>query len=125
MKTSNITASNQLFLTNPLLLYWRFEVVYTFDTGTSTSAVDFLINQPPYNGSCSIAPRNGTTSTAFTVSCIDWLDDIEDYALYGTIRHLDLSISGSISRLHLRHRQPMDDRLQSTDHLPSSIAGWH
>ena len=88
MRTSNITASNQLFLSNPVLIYWRFEVVYTFDVGTSVSAQDFLINQPPHNGSCSIAPLNGTTSTSFTVSCIHWLDehDIEDYALYSTTR---------------------------------------
>ena len=87
MRTSNITASNALFLSYPLVSHWRFEVVYIFDTGTSVSARDVVINQPPQNGSCSIVPLTGTTSTLFTVTCINWLnddddEDIEDYALY-------------------------------------------
>ena len=64
--------------------YWRFEVVYTFPSETSTSALDFIINRPPYNGSCEINPQNGTTSTLFTISCPDWFDEdgIKDYSLY-------------------------------------------
>ena len=93
MRTSNITASNALFLSYPLVSHWRFEVVYTFDTGTSISARDLVINQPPLNGSCSIVPLTGTTSTLFTVTCINWLnddddEDIEDYALYSMTPHL-------------------------------------
>lgn len=83
--TSNFTASNQLFLENPQIPLWRFEVVYTLATETSKSALNFAINKPPYNGSCSINPLNGTTSTLFEISCIDWFDEdgIKDYALYG------------------------------------------
>ena len=83
--TSNFTASNQLFLSNAQIELWRFEVIYSFLSGTSSSALDFMINHPPSNGSCSIQPQNGTTTTPFTVSCQDWFDEdeIKDYSLYG------------------------------------------
>ncbi|CAF5126968.1 unnamed protein product, partial [Rotaria sp. Silwood1] len=81
--TSNFTATNKLFRDNPQINLWRFEVVYTFSFETSSSALNFVINQSPYNGSCSIDPRNGTTSTLFTVSCPNWFDEdgIKDYAV--------------------------------------------
>ena len=83
--TSNFTATNQLFLSNPQEKLWRFEVVYTFASETSLSSLNFVINQPPYNGSCSINPLNGTTSTLFDISCPDWFDEdgIKEYAIYG------------------------------------------
>ncbi|CAF4521529.1 unnamed protein product, partial [Rotaria sp. Silwood2] len=82
--TSNFTAANKIFLNNPQITLWRFEVVYTFTSETSSSALNFVINQPPYNGSCLINPHNGTTSTLFTVSCPDWFDEdgIKDYLFY-------------------------------------------
>ncbi|CAF3980133.1 unnamed protein product [Rotaria sp. Silwood2] len=82
--TTNFTATNKLFLENPQITLWRFEVVYALTTETSTSALNFAINQPPYNGSCSMNPLNGTTSTLFTISCSDWFDEdgIKDYSLY-------------------------------------------
>jgi hypothetical protein len=82
--TSNFTAINQLFLSNSQINLWRFEVVYSFVSGTSSSALNFVLNQPPSNGSCSINPLNGTTSTLFNVSCPDWFDEdgIDDYSLY-------------------------------------------
>ena len=63
--------------------YWRFEVAYSFAAGISSSALNFVVNQPPSNGSCSISPLQGTTSTLFTVSCSNWFDEdgIKDYAL--------------------------------------------
>jgi hypothetical protein len=83
--TSNFTATNQLFLSNSQINLWRFEVVYTFLSETSSSALNFIINQPPFNGSCSIQPQNGTTTTLFNVSCPDWFDEneIKDYSFYG------------------------------------------
>jgi hypothetical protein len=84
-QTTNFTAINQLFLNNPQINLWRFEVVYTFPSETSTSALNFIINQPPFNGSCMINPQNGTTTTLFTISCPNWfsLNGIKDYSLYG------------------------------------------
>jgi len=45
--------------------------------------LNFIINQPLINGSCSINPLNGTTSTPFPISCVDWFDEdeIKDYSL--------------------------------------------
>ncbi|CAF0739918.1 unnamed protein product [Adineta ricciae] len=84
MNTSNFTAINTLFLQNPEIIYWRFEVTYTFSNEASMSALNFIINQPPQNGSCSITPPNGTITTVFTVNCSDWHDDdeIKDYSVY-------------------------------------------
>ena len=83
--TTNFTATNQLFLENPHVRYWRFEVVCPFGTELSSSALNFVVNQPPSNGSCSISPLQGTTSTLFTISCPGWLDDdeVKDYTLTG------------------------------------------
>ena len=61
--------------------YWRFEVVYAMQGATS---MDFLINTPPNNGTCSITPLTGTTSTVFTLDCSQWMDihGIKDYSFY-------------------------------------------
>ena len=82
--SSNFTATNQLFLANSSINYWRFEVVYTLPSEKSSSALSFVINQPPRNGSCSMAPLNGTTSTSFTLTCSRWQDEdgIKDYSIY-------------------------------------------
>jgi hypothetical protein len=82
---NNFTATDELFLVNPQITLWRFEVVYTFSFETSWSSLNFVINQPPCNGSCSISSLNGTTSTLFDISCPDWFDDdgIQDYSVYG------------------------------------------
>jgi hypothetical protein len=86
-KTTNFTSTNDLFLSNPSIEYWRFEVVYSFPIETSLSALNFIINQPPENGSCSINPLNGTTSTLFTISCPNWEDQdgIKDYSFDGML----------------------------------------
>ncbi|CAF4158129.1 unnamed protein product, partial [Adineta steineri] len=63
---------------------WRFEVVYTFLSAISTSALNFIINQPPANGSCSINRLGGTITTLFNITCPNWydVDGIQDYSLY-------------------------------------------
>ena len=68
-QTSNFTATNELFLQDESIEFWRFEVVYTFTSKTSSSALNFQINQPPTDGNCSIDPPEGTTSTLFAISC--------------------------------------------------------
>ncbi|CAF3732096.1 unnamed protein product, partial [Adineta steineri] len=84
MNISNFTTTNQLFLSNPQINLWRFEVIYTFPSEISSSSLNFIINQPPINGSCSITPLNGTTSSLFDISCPNWFDedDIKDYSIY-------------------------------------------
>ena len=82
--TSNFTAAKDLFIANPQVPFWRFEVVYLFANETSTSALNFVINEPPANGTCAISPSTGTTSTLFTLSCPNWFDKdgVGDYSLY-------------------------------------------
>ena len=83
--TENFTVTKDLFLLNPLITRWRFEVIYSFSSPLlSSSSLDFLINSPPRNGSCSISPSNGSALTLFTVSCLDWFDEdgIQDYSLF-------------------------------------------
>ncbi|CAF4003433.1 unnamed protein product [Adineta steineri] len=84
INTSNFTATDLLFLNNLQISLWRFEVVYTFQSAISTSALNFIINQPPTNGSCSINPLAGTITTLFNITCPDWydVDGIQDYSLY-------------------------------------------
>jgi hypothetical protein len=85
--TSNFTAIDTLFVNNPEISLWRFEVVYQFLSHTSTSALNFIINPSPDNGSCSMNPLNGTTTTKYKLSCSDWFDadEIKDYSLYGML----------------------------------------
>ena len=86
LQSSNFTSTQDLFLQYPQVHFWRFEVVYSFATVRATSALNFQINQPPSNGSCSISALNGTTRTPFTISCVSWFDEdgIQDYSIYGT-----------------------------------------
>ena len=95
VNTTHFTASNSLFDAYPDVVYWSFEVVYTFPTENSSSALNFEINEPPRNGTCSINPPNGTTSTDFTINCTDWFDEdgIKDYSFYGKNIFLQKKIS--------------------------------
>jgi hypothetical protein len=85
INTSKFTATSKLFSENLAINYWRFEVVYTFDSQNSSSALNFQINQSPKNGNCSINPFNGSTSTIFNINCSGWVDsdEVQDYAFYG------------------------------------------
>ena len=82
--TTNFTTTSNLFLDDPFIQYWRFEVVYSFPSGRSSGSIDFVLNQPPVNGLCSINPPNGTTSTLFSMVCSNWFDSdgIKDYSFY-------------------------------------------
>ena len=114
MHTSNLTSATDLFLQNSRTEYWSFEAVYSFVSGIASSAINFRINQPPRNGSCSINPLNGTTSTLFTISCWNWFDEhgIQDYSLYGMYFPNLLK-----SNCHLKYTSI------STDYLHKTI--WH
>jgi len=97
--SSNFTVKNQLFLQNPNIEFWRFEVIYSFSSRTSTGVLNFVLNQPPQNGSCSIFPSNGTTTTLFQISCSNWSDEdgIKDYSLYSFTNQLMIAFSSESS----------------------------
>ena len=88
--TSNLTATRELFTRYSRVTYWRFEVVYSFPSKTSTSALNFHINDPPSEGHCSIYPSSGDTRTLFTIGCYNWYDEqeIQDFSFYGNIATL-------------------------------------
>lgn len=91
--TKNFTVTSDLFLANPQIDWWRFEVVYS--SWSERSSVQFMINRPPRNGSCSISPLNGTTLTPFLLSCLHWFDEdqIQDYSLFSLfLFHLSVSL---------------------------------
>ena len=83
--TKKFTVSNELFLQNNDIDYWKFEVIYVLHNGISSSAIQFKKNSPPSNGNCSIDPSTGTTNTLFRISCFNWFDEhqIKDYLTYG------------------------------------------
>ena len=99
MNTSNFTVSKQLILDNPQIQYWRFQVIYSMSVSIGSSALDFMINSSPRNGSCSINPLNGSTITVFAISCQGWFDDngIKDYSFFGMISSFVNLISLSLS----------------------------
>jgi hypothetical protein len=76
--------TKDLLLEYSTIKYWRFEVIYTTGSMKSIGLIDFMINSPPANGSCSINPLNGTTTTLFTITCLNWFDEdgIKDYLFY-------------------------------------------
>ncbi|CAF4263685.1 unnamed protein product [Adineta steineri] len=114
--TSNFTATDELFLNNLQISLWRFEVVYTFQSETSTSALNFIINQPPSNGSCSINPLNGTITTLFTIECPYWfdVDGIRDYSLYTWVTDISKRIMIAFStEYNFQVRLPAGDNKTS------------
>ncbi|CAF0758584.1 unnamed protein product [Adineta steineri] len=122
--TSHFTATNQLFLNNPQINLWRFEVVYAFLSETSTSALNFIINQPPSNGSCSINPMNGTTTTLFTISCPGWFDEdgIKDYSLYAWTTDVSQKLMIAYSSVsYFQVRLPSGDNQTSLLNITISI----
>ena len=85
----NLTIRKELFQDFFTFKYWKIELVsFSSDTNfTSSSSLLFYLNQPPVPGICKINPKNGTTSTLFTIYCYDWKDDddggLVNYSFYG------------------------------------------
>ncbi|UJR12876.1 hypothetical protein I4U23_017050 [Adineta vaga] len=98
----------------------RFEVIYTFLNETSTSVLNFVTNQSPSNGSCSINPLNGTTTTAFNISCSNWFDSdgVRDYTLYVWTKDISEKIMISYSSVdHFQVRLPIGNENTSLINL--------
>ncbi|UJR09075.1 hypothetical protein I4U23_013322 [Adineta vaga] len=118
--TSNFTASYRLFVDNPSIRLWRFEVVYQFANESSTSALNFVINQSPSNGSCTMNPKNGTTTSSFTVSCPNWYDEdgVKDYSLYVWTSDISKKVMVAFSSVsQFQVRLPAGDEQTSLLHM--------
>ena len=83
--TNQLTVSKELFQRNPLIIFWKLEVIYQFENAKSSSSVYMKKNSPPMNGSCTINPSNGTIISLFHIKCWNWFDEdgIKDYSIYG------------------------------------------
>ncbi|CAF4333198.1 unnamed protein product, partial [Rotaria magnacalcarata] len=112
--TTNFTSNYDLFISNPSIYFWRFEVVYSTSSATSSSVIDFKINAPPQGGSFSINPLNGTTTTVFNIACSNWqdADGIQDYSFYDFTQRMTLAYSLIPS---------IEIRLPTGDNITSSL----
>jgi len=72
-------------MNNLSIIYWKFEVIYKFQMGISSSSIYFKKNSVPSNRNCSINPPNGTISTLFNIVCSNWFEEneIKDYSVFG------------------------------------------
>ncbi|CAF5043887.1 unnamed protein product, partial [Rotaria sp. Silwood1] len=114
--TKNFTATKQLLIQYPHIEYWRFEVIYSFFSETGSSSLNFLINHPPKNGSCSASPLNGTTNTLYDISCEYWSDEheIKDYSVnVWTTDPLQRLMIGFSFVPHFQVRLPVGDESTS------------
>ena len=84
MNAKNLTVTRDLFAQHNESLYWRFDVIYSFDSVALKRTFAVELNEAPRNGSCLIHPPNGTLMTLFTVECQHWFDhdQIKDYSFY-------------------------------------------
>ena len=90
--SKDVTISKDLFEDYPNQNYWKVKMTthlltFTFKENTSSeSSIYFHVNHSPWNGTCDINPRNGSTQDVFKISCDFWLDidgNILTYAYYG------------------------------------------
>ena len=83
--TKNLTIQEDFLTENRTIVYWRFQVIYSFKSQISEKEFDIELNGIPRNGRCSIDPPNGTMLTRFIVNCFEWYDEdgIKDFTVYG------------------------------------------
>jgi hypothetical protein len=83
---------NNFFVEHDKIIYWRFEVIYSFQSEIIKTTFDIEMNETPKDGSCSIDPSNGTTLTLFTINCSNWFDqdEIKDFTFYGSYHFFPL-----------------------------------
>lgn len=82
LNTKNLLVMKDVMMTSE---YWRFQVIYRFESEISESIFDIELNDGPKDGFCSISPLNGTILALFTINCTDLFDQdgIKDFSVYG------------------------------------------
>ena len=85
LNEKNLTITRDFFSKYSSILYWRFEVIYSFVGVKKKLWAEFFIemNVCPQNGSCRMFPSNGNLFTQFQIECLHWIDEhkIKDYLL--------------------------------------------
>jgi len=81
---TDFTVTSDLFRNYSNETHWKFEVIYLFENMSSSSALNFEINQPPSNGFCQINPTIGIINTLFNITCSNWQsnENIKEYSLH-------------------------------------------
>lgn len=84
LTTKNLTILKDFFLKNNQSIYWRFELIYLFDSKIYKKQFDIEINRSPRNGYCTFDYFNGSTMDLFQLNCSKWFDEdeIKDYTVY-------------------------------------------
>ena len=89
---TELLIDKSLFETYSNRQLWKVEFItyvltYKNESLRGSSSIFLYVNFPPAKGTCSISPKNGTTSTIFTVNCKKWTDDYDKvvryYSFYG------------------------------------------
>ena len=88
---SNLIVLKELFKLYSRQNVWKIElsttlVTYTNQTLNCDTSIIFFVNHPPFNGSCDIEPKNGTSNDIFTIFCDQWSDyegNVASYSYYG------------------------------------------
>lgn len=83
---------NDLFLEDPSILFWKFEVTMTTISRTrgittGKSSIIVKLNEVPKYGNCNINQTIGVPSeTVFSIECLNWIDNdgyIKKYSFFG------------------------------------------
>ena len=87
-QTSELTLSSSLFLSNPMVLFWKVEFKAVVSQGVfGTSSIILKTNKLPFNGSCFVDKLVGVSlSDYFNIRCENWVDSdgtIQTYEFFG------------------------------------------
>ena len=86
-----LTLRASLFNENAKQSIWKIELEVLVESLVKpasfvSSSIIVYVNQPPYRGSCTCYPNNGTSNTLYTLNCDGWLDSdgsVAKYSFYG------------------------------------------
>ena len=90
ISNTDLTISKYLFNENPSQTIWKIELIVTTlfndnQTCQGSTSMQFLVNFSPLPGVCDVLPKEGNTSTIFSIMCNSWNDadgNIDSYAFY-------------------------------------------
>ena len=72
----------EFFNTHSSIIYWRFQVIYSFKSKTIEKTCDIAMNDRARNGFCPIQPPNGIFLLWFPIDCSNWFDDDEFFLCF-------------------------------------------
>jgi hypothetical protein len=87
-RTSELSLSSSLFLSNPSVALWKVELKITIDQAVfGAASIVLKPNQLPYNGICYVDKFSGISlADFFNIFCQNWIDpdgSIQTYEYFG------------------------------------------